>query len=181
MCKADVSPIFPLNRQLVIPPAAGYDTGRAGNGKALACLERSHVVVAKVLISESDFRLLEYAYGDLRRHGYEVIVESTPAKALKLIRQWRPQVVVASARCLSAWEERTARGLASLFKRAAVMVTVDTEDSDMTWQRWTQRGCEVLFKPLIHSSELRAAIDQALAPRSPASVPPSGGDGAAVA
>ncbi len=123
----------------------------------------------RVLISESDWRLLEFAYGDLRQHGYEVIVEAAPLKALDIIKQWRPQVVIASSGCLGEWEKHSAGWLDTMSAHTTVLVTVNTDDSDCAWQEWADRGCEVLFKPLVHASELRVATDQALGAR-PASV-----------
>lgn len=119
----------------------------------------------RVLISESDWRLLQFAYGDLRQHGYEVIVEASPLVALGMIAKWQPQVIIASSRCLEEWQQHSADWLTSLGSSVTVLVTADAEDSDCTWQAWADRGCDVLFKPLVHASELRVATDQALAAR----------------
>jgi len=122
-------------------------------------------VSPRVLISESDWRLLEFAFGDLRRHGYEVMVESSPLRALDVVKQWRPEVVIASSHCLGEWENHVDGWLETMPPHTTIMVTANTDDSDSTWQEWADRGCEVLFKPLVHSSELRVATEQALSAR----------------
>ena len=116
----------------------------------------------RVLISESDWRLLEFAFGDLRQHGYEVIVEAAPIKAMEILKQWQPQVVIACSRCLGEWDRQCDGWLETMGETTTVLVTANTSDSDCAWQEWADRGCEVLFKPLVHASELRVATDYAL-------------------
>ena len=116
----------------------------------------------RVLISESDWRLLEFAFGDLRQHGYEVMVESAPMRALDVVRKWQPQVVIASSQCLGQWEQEVGDWLETMRPHTTIVVTANADDTDSEWQEWADRGCEVLFKPLVHASELRVATDQAI-------------------
>jgi len=74
-------------------------------------------------------------------------------------------VVIASSHCLGEWESHVNGWLETIRPDTTIMVTANTDDSDSTWQEWADRGCEVLFKPLVHSSELRVATEQALSAR----------------
>jgi len=116
----------------------------------------------RILVSDSDWRLLEFAYGDLRQRGYDVIVEASPQKALELARTWRPHVIIVAHGCLSEWDRHLSGGLEAVLSGAAVLATIDPQDEASSWQRWVERGWEVLLKPLIHASQLRAATDAAL-------------------
>jgi len=117
---------------------------------------------SKVLISEGDWQLLEFAYGDLRRHGYEVIVEASPMKALEITKRWQPHVVIVSGSCLAEWEKVSPSSLEEIRSIASVLATISADEPSHTWRQWSERGCDVLFKPLVHPSELRAAADQAI-------------------
>lgn len=155
----------------------GYNADDKGGRSVLSLAPKGECSVnPRVLISESDWRLLEFAYGDLRQQGYEVIVESVPIKAMEILKQWQPQVVIACTRCLGEWDRQCDGWLETVGKTTTVLVTASTADSDCAWQVWADRGCEVLFKPLVHASELRVATDYALRfgaglalPRAPAS------------
>jgi len=93
------------------------------------------------------------------------MVESSPLRALDVVKQWRPEVVIASSHCLGEWENHVDGWLETMPPHTTIMVTANTDDSDSTWQEWADRGCEVLFKLLVHSSELRVATEQALSAR----------------
>lgn len=119
----------------------------------------------RVLISDSDWQLLAFAFGDLREHGYDVLAEASPSKALELARQWRPQVIVASRRNVGAWDKALADRFTDVFEGAAFLVTVTDDEADGVWKWVLGRGFDVLPKPLLHASELRAATEAALRPK----------------
>ena len=116
----------------------------------------------RVLISDSDWRLLAFAFSDLRNHGFEVMIEPSAAAALELAERWRPDVVIASKRILSEWERMLGSGLTPPLGEAAVVVTIGADEADEAWQPLLDRGFDVLPKPLVHPSELRAAMEVAV-------------------
>ena len=119
----------------------------------------------RVLISDSDWQLLAFAFGDLREHGYDVLAEASPSKALQLARQWRPHLVVASRRNIGAWDKALADRFTDVFEGAAFLVTVTDDEAAGVWKWVLARGFDVLPKPLLHASELRAATEAALRPK----------------
>ena len=119
-------------------------------------------MATRILISDPDWRLLAFAFGDLRRHGYDVIVEPSAAEALALARTWRPNVVIASRVVVEEWDRTVGAALADALANTAVLVTVGGDEEEDVWQPLLDRGFDVLPKPLIHPSELRAATESVM-------------------
>ncbi len=117
---------------------------------------------ARLLVAESDWQVLDFVYRDLRERGYDVIVEADARRAKRVVNQWWPDLVVISGHYLGEWERKCPELVHDLMESASFIVTVSPDDPHDAWARWLGRGSEILFKPLIHVSELRAAVDAAV-------------------
>jgi DNA-binding NtrC family response regulator len=117
---------------------------------------------ARLLVAESDWHVLSYVYRDLSEHGYDVMVEPDVEAAQGVLSHWWPDMVIISGHHLKHWEMKCPELINELMSRSVLLVTVSPEDEAGLWDRWLHRGCEILFKPLVHASELRAAADAAM-------------------
>ena len=116
---------------------------------------------ARILMTESDWQLLDYAHRDLGKHGYAVVT-AHPEEAMVAHSRWQPDVVVTSAEDLAELQRKHPQALEQLMARSVVLVTVSLACSEADWRDWARQGCEILFKPILHATELRAAMDFAV-------------------
>jgi DNA-binding response OmpR family regulator len=116
---------------------------------------------ARILVTESDWQLLDYAYRDLGTHGYE-IVTARPEEAAVAHSRFHPDVVLTSMDDIERFEARSPGALSKMMAHSVVLVTVSLESETRDWQELARRGCEILFKPLLHVTELRAAMEFAV-------------------
>jgi len=116
----------------------------------------------RVLLADPDWELLKLAFRTLRDAGNEVVIEAGPEDAMRLAVQWRPNVIICPAECLDFWEAHHGEDFADLRSRCSVLVTAPISDPDCPWRKWADRGHEVLLKPLVHPSELSAAIERSV-------------------
>ena len=115
----------------------------------------------RILVADSDWRLLRHVFGALGRYGHDVVVESAAKQALGIAQVFRPKLVIASSDCLDTWMRTSSQGLEELLPDTSFLVTVHIDDDPSQWRHWTARGCEVLMKPITHSSALLVAVDSA--------------------
>ena len=118
-------------------------------------------VAMRILVADSDWRLLRHVFGALGRYGHGVVVESAPKQALGIAQVFQPDLVIAPTYCLDTWMRTSSQSLKELLPDTNFLVTVHIDDDPSQWRHWTSRGCEVLMKPITHSSALLAAIDSA--------------------
>ena len=116
---------------------------------------------ARVLVTESDWQLLNYAYRDLGSHGYE-IVTVRPDEAVSAHAKCHPDVVLTSVEDIGRFESDTPGALNTMMAHSVILVTVSPDAGPEEWQEWARKGCEILFKPLLHVSELRVAMEFAV-------------------
>ena len=119
----------------------------------------------RVLISDCDWRLLAFAFGDLRQHGFDVMVANSPDEALALARRWQPNVIIASGPTMELWEKLMQGKLEEALPGVSIVVTIGEDEPETAWQPLLRRGFELLPKPLIHASELRVAAESAIMSR----------------
>lgn len=126
-----------------------------------------HPVAVRTLIADPDWEFLRRASQALPRSGYHVIVETDRRKALTFAKHWQPTVLIAPTRFLEDWQQDEQCGPPDRALFPHVLITAYGSDEPGIWQRWAARGYEVLLKPLVHPTQLQAAIDAALrkAPR----------------
>lgn len=120
--------------------------------------------MVRVLFTDSDWQLLRFAMHVLPPEGYEVIAESR-ADASLVIARTRPRVIIAPARHLELWEQRSPGSVGRILEQSAVIVTVHVEDRTGLWRKWVDHGCEVLLNPIVHPMQLYAAVESAIAAR----------------
>jgi len=116
---------------------------------------------ARILVTESDWQLLDYAYRDLGAHGYE-IVTARPDDAVAAHSRCHPDVVLTSMDDIAYFESQSPGALDEMMAHSVVLVTVALESDPGDWQALARRGCEILFKPLLHVTELRVAMEFAV-------------------
>jgi hypothetical protein len=117
---------------------------------------------ARLLVAESDWQVLDFVYRDLRERGYDVMVEADVDRAKQVVSHWRPDMVIIAGHHLAQWECQHPELVGELMASASFLVTVSPDEPHDAWSRWLGRGCEILFKPLVHVSELRVAADAAM-------------------
>lgn len=118
----------------------------------------------RILLADSDWQLLKYAHGPLRKSGNEVIVESDPSRIPSLIETWKPDVIIAPAEFFQEWEEdySSNQDILARFPDSKFLITAAQQDTSLPWQRWIMKGHEILLKPIVHYLQLHAAIESAL-------------------
>jgi hypothetical protein len=116
---------------------------------------------ARVLVTESDWQLLNYAYRDLGAHGYE-IVTVRPDEVVEAHSKCHPAVVLTSVEDIDRFETDSPGALNGMMAHSVILVTVSPDSPSEDWQELARKGCEILFKPLLHVSELRVAMEFAV-------------------
>lgn len=117
----------------------------------------------RLLVTACDWRILSAASGSFADEGYDVMVESSPEKALTLAESWQPDVIVLSSLLLARWDRRLPDAVEQWFPRTRFIVTVQLDDDDRIWEQFYSRGFELLPLPLLHSGELVSAVASSLA------------------
>jgi DNA-binding NtrC family response regulator len=123
---------------------------------------KERVMSMKVLIVDADWYFLRQARAYLEARGHHTIHEPDPAKALGRMFHWKPDVVIVDAELASAREGDLLAQLESFHPRPAVLLTSALDQFDKAWRAWQKGGDEVLFKPVMHASELHVAIVTAM-------------------
>ncbi len=112
----------------------------------------------KILIVDSDCQFLRKARDLLEPRGHHVVHEANPDRALQRLLKWRPDVIMVSTEYESCCNGTLLSDFSRLQPRPAILLTSAMTDFTKAWQAWQRGGDEVLFKPLLHSSELHTAI-----------------------
>lgn len=112
----------------------------------------------KILVVDSDWRFVSSVRDLLEPRGNYVIDEGDPDKALQRSLKWRPDVVMISTDYDSCCDGDLLVRFAQLRPRPAILLTSDLADFGKAWRAWQHGGDEVLFKPMLHPSELHVAI-----------------------
>lgn len=112
----------------------------------------------KVLIVDSDWSFVRQAADVLEPCGHHVVQEARPRQALAAALKWRPDVILVSAEMPQVCGGELLGSLSDLQPRPAVLLVSALGRFDKAWQAWRRGGDEVLFKPMLHPSELHVAI-----------------------
>ena len=112
----------------------------------------------RLLVTACDWRILSAASGSFADEGYDVMVESSPEKALTLAESWQPDVIVLSSLLLARWDRRLPDAVEQWFPRTRFIVTVQLDDDDRIWEQFYSRGFELLPLPLLHPGEFVSAV-----------------------
>lgn len=115
----------------------------------------------RILLIDSDWKLLNYAYGALRKAGYDVIAESNSTSALRLIRTWKPNLAICPVDLLEKWQ-RDVPDFERILPGTSRLVTANADESAQVWQGLAAQGNEILLKPVTHYLQLYTAIESAL-------------------
>lgn len=112
----------------------------------------------KVLIVDSDWSFARQAADILEPCGHHVVQEARPRQALAAAVQWRPDVILVSAEMPQVCDGELLQSLGDLRPRPALLLVSALGRFDKAWRAWRRGGEEVLFKPILHPSELHVAI-----------------------
>ena len=115
----------------------------------------------RILLIDSDWQLLNYAYSALRKAGYDVIAESDSAGALHLIRTWKPNIAICPVGLLEKWQ-REVSDFDEILPGTSRLITAHADESAQVWQGLAACGHEILLKPVTHYLQLHTAIESAL-------------------
>ena len=121
---------------------------------------------ARLLVTACDWRILSVACGSGFTDDYDVMVESSPQKALALARTWHPDVILLSSLLLARWDRQLPNRVEEAFPGTGFVVTVRLDDDGGIWEQLFARGFELLPLPLLHPGELVSAVASALGPGS---------------
>ena len=139
-------------------------SGRAADaaGKDAPRAKKEPFVSMRVLIIDPDWQFLRQARDYLEQRGHVTVHEAEPAAALKRAEHWKPDLVLASVELPPVSDGDLLQRLAHLQPRPAILLTAGLDRFDRAWRAWQRGGDEVLFKPLLHPSELHVAIVTAM-------------------
>jgi DNA-binding response OmpR family regulator len=116
----------------------------------------------KVLILDADWHFLQQARDFLESRGHLTCHITEPAQAVAKAEHWRPDLVVVSTELKGCGDGDLLERLSLLEPRPAILLTANLDRFAQAWRAWQKGGDEVLFKPLLHPSELHVAIVTAL-------------------
>ena len=129
----------------------------------------------KVLIVDADWSFFRQAADLLEARGHYVVQEAEPSQAVSRALKWRPDVILVNAELPAACDGDLLRQFGDVQPRPALLVVASLGCFDKAWRAWQQGGDEVLFKPMLHPSELHvgimAARENAVLPRRRAVTP----------
>ena len=112
----------------------------------------------KILVVDSDWQFLRKTRDLLEPHGHHIVHEADPDQALRQSLKWCPDVIMVSTEYESCCDGALLSDFSRLRPRPAILLTSAMTDFDRAWRSWQRGGDDVLFKPLLHSSELHTAI-----------------------
>ncbi|MDY7011846.1 MAG: response regulator [Planctomycetota bacterium] len=112
----------------------------------------------KILVVDSDLPFLRKTRDLLEPRGHHVVHEADTDDALRRSLKWHPDVIMVSTEYDSCCDGALLGDFSRLRPRPAILLTSEMTDFDRAWRAWRRGGDEVLFKPLLHSSELHTAI-----------------------
>jgi len=115
-------------------------------------------VSMKVLIVDSDWYFVSQASGILESKGHQVSSEADSAEAFERAEQLRPDVILINVELEEVCQGDMLERLEGILPRPAIVLVSVLERFDKAWQAWQRGGHEVLFKPILHPSELHVAI-----------------------
>lgn len=116
----------------------------------------------RVLIVDPDWAFLQQARSYLESRGHHTVYEPDTEAVIERARHWRPDMVMLSAELDAACDGDLVRQLSLLQPRPAILLTATLDRFDKAWRAWQHGGDEVLFKPMLNTSELNVAIFSAM-------------------
>lgn len=116
----------------------------------------------KILIVDSDWRFAKGARDYLERYGHYVVHQPDASRALHEASKWRPDLIMVDCAIESCSNGGLLKAFRRLMPRPVVLLTAHLGDFGNAWHAWQHGGDELLFKPLLHSSELHTAIITAM-------------------
>ncbi len=123
----------------------------------------------RVLIADPDWVFLQQIRSYLESRGHHTVYEPDTDVVLERAGHWRPDVVMLSAELDDVCDGNLVEKLSALQPRPAILLTAALDSFDKAWRAWQHGGDEMLFKPMLNTSELNvamfAAMENALCPR----------------
>jgi CheY-like chemotaxis protein len=116
----------------------------------------------KIMIVDPDWCFLQQARGYLESRGHHTIYEPHAQSALERAGHWHPDALLVSAELEEVADGTLLERLAALRPRPALLLTAALERFDKAWRAWQHGGDEVLFKPMLNTSELNVALFNAM-------------------
>jgi len=119
-------------------------------------------VSMRILIVDPDWHFFAQARDFLEARGHFVVHRNDADQAVERARCWKPDVVIVSAELTACCDGDLLRRLAAVQPRPAILLAAGLDAFDKAWRAWQHGGDDLLFKPLLHSSELHVALVTAL-------------------
>ncbi len=116
----------------------------------------------RVILIDPDWAFLQQARSYLESRGHHTICEADEADVLERARHWRPDIILISAELDAVSDGDLLERLADLRPRPAILLTAGLDRFDQAWRAWQHGADEVIFKPLLNTSELNVAIFSAM-------------------
>ena len=123
----------------------------------------------RVLIADPDWSFLQQARSYLESRCHHTVYEPDTDVVVERAQHWRPDVVMVSAELEEVCNGDLVAQLSALQPRPAILLTAPLDCFDKAWRAWQHGGDEMIFKPMLNTSELNVAIfsamENALCPR----------------
>ena len=116
----------------------------------------------KILIIDSDWRFVNHVREHLERFGHYVVHQPDAKKALQQVSKWRPDIIMVDCAIEACSNGDLLQVFGQLIPRPVVLLTSYMDDFQRAWRAWQHGGDELLFKPILHISELHTAIATAM-------------------
>lgn len=116
----------------------------------------------RILVTDSDVYVLNFAFRVLREQGYNVIAECDPSHALHVAQRWMPEMIIAPVSCLKEWAALSGGTLDEVMPDSVFVVTIDPSEDSPHKYKFPDNRCEILLKPLVHPTQILVAIEAAM-------------------
>lgn len=112
----------------------------------------------KLLVIDRDPRFLGAVCDLFEPRGHVVVHETDTATAIARAHHWQPDVIIVSAEIDRCCNGDLLSQLAQVEGRPAILLTANMDRFDKAWRAWQHGADELLLKPILHPSDLDAAV-----------------------
>jgi PleD family two-component response regulator len=115
------------------------------------------------MILDTDTHFLSQARDHLEERGHLVVHETTPSRAATRCHHWKPEVILVDSELEAVHGGDLLAALGGQAHRPAIVLVSTLQRFDLAWRAWQRGGDDLLFKPMLHPSELDSSVRTALA------------------